>query len=381
VDQNIRLGKIAGIPVGINWSVLFVFVLISWELADLVLPHYHPHAGSALYWFVGVAATAIFFGSLIAHEASHAVVAKRNGIGVRRITLWLFGGVSQLESEALTPGADFRIAVAGPITSFVLAGLFGAIGALVPHSGLDGEVVVSALGWLAWMNLILGGFNLMPAAPLDGGRVLRAALWRRSGDRTSAATTAARAGRVFGYFLIAYGVLEFLAVGIIGLWLAFMGWFLLSAASAEEGSVVMRSALADVLVRDIMTADPVTFDANSTVAHLLDSQLQLHRFNSYPLVESQGRVVGLATMNRIRHLPADRRATTTLMEVAAPIADVPVAAPSEPVAELLGRMQSSPDGRALVLDDQSHLVGIVSPSDIARYVQLCMLRSQTRSTK
>jgi CBS domain-containing protein len=241
--------------------------------------------------------------------------------------------------------------------------------------------LVSALGWLAWMNLLLGVFNLMPAAPLDGGRVLRAALWQRTGDRVSAAATAARSGRFFGYLLVAYGILEFLEVGLIGLWLVFLGWFLLSAAAAEENAVVMRSSLENVHVRDIMTSNPVTFDASTTVAGLIDHELKNHRFNTYPLVNAEGKLVGLTTMNRIRHLHADQRLATHLGDVAAPLSEVPTGAPSDPVTGLLQKMQAAPDGRALVLDEGGQLVGIVSPSDIARYVQLCMLRSQGRTPK
>ena len=380
MDQDIRLGTIDGIPVGMNWSILFIFVLLTWELADLILPDYQPHDGSAAYWLIGLATTILFFLSILAHEISHAIIAKRNGIGVRRITFWLFGGVSELEGEALSPGADYRIAVVGPFTSFVLAGLFWICELLLHGTGLAG-LAGSALGWLAWMNLLLGAFNLMPAAPLDGGRVLRAILWRRSGNRVSAATSAARAGQAFAYFLIAMGVLEFLAVGLIGLWFVFLGWFLLTAARAEENSVVMRSALANVHVRDIMTPDPVTFVSTTTVADLLDTQLHHYRFNSYPLVDPDGKLEGLTTMGRIRHVAADLRATTRLSDTACPLSEVPVGKPGEPVTELLQSMQASPDGRALVLDDAGRLVGIVSPTDIARYVQLCMLQSQGRSTR
>ena len=381
MDQNIRLGRIVGIPVGINWSVLVIFFLLAWELADLVLPGDHPHDAAAIYWVVGIVTTFLFFASLLAHELSHAVVAKRNGIGVRRITFWLFGGVSELESEALTPGADFRIAVVGPVTSFVLAGIYGALGYLL-HRASGGEgVVVSALGWLAWINLLLGGFNLMPAAPLDGGRVLRAALWQRNGDRVRAATSAAHAGEVFAYVLVVLGILEFLTVGLIGLWFVFLGWFLLSAARAEENAAVMRSSLADVHVRDIMTQDPTTFASTTTLADLVDNQLHHYRFSSYPLVGPDGQLEGLTTMGRIRHIPANLRQTTRLIDTACPLSDVPVGAPGEPIPDLLQRMQASPDGRAFVVDDAGSLVGIVSPSDIARFVQLSMLRSQGRTAR
>jgi Zn-dependent protease/CBS domain-containing protein len=380
MDQDIRLGTIDGIPVGINWSILVIFFLIVWELADLVLPAYHPHDSSPTYWAVALATSLLFFVSIFAHELSHSVVAKQNGIGVRRITFWLFGGVSELEGEALTPSADFRIAVIGPVTSFVLAGVFAVLAVLLHQSGGVG-LLGSAFGWLAWMNLLLGVFNLIPAAPLDGGRVLRSVLWRRSGDRVRAATSAARAGQVFAYILVTLGVLEFLEVGIIGLWFVFLGWYLLTAARAEESSVVLRSSLANVHVRDIMTPDPVTFSATTTVAELIDTQLHHHRFNTYPLVGADGKLEGLATMGRIRHVPANARETTRLIDIACPLSEVPIGAPSEPIPELLQRMQAAPDGRALVIDENGAFVGVVSPSDIARYVQLCMLQSQGRAAR
>ena len=378
MNQNIRLGKIAGIPVGANWSMIIIFYLVTWELAVLILPADHPHEASATYWIIAVATAALFFTSLLAHEVSHAVVAERNGIGVRRITFWLFGGVSELESEALTPQADFRIAIVGPITSFLLAGFYGGAGFILHRLSSGSDVMVSALGWLAWMNLLLGGFNLIPGAPLDGGRVLRAALWRRSGDRTRAAISATHAGRVVAYVLITLGTIEFLAVGIAGLWFMFLGWFLLSAAHAEESSVVLRTSLAGVQVRDIMTADPMTFDSSTSVADFVDHQLHLYRFGSFPLVGADGKLLGLTTMGRIREVRASERPSTRLIDVACPLTEVPTTSPNEAIPELLQRMQSSPDGRALVMNDTGRLVGIVSPSDIARYVQLCMIRSQSR---
>ena len=377
MEQDIRLGRIAGIEVGINWSVLLIFLLIAWELSDLVLPGYHPHDSTTTYWIVGVLTTVLFFMSLFAHEVSHAVVARRNGIGVRRITFWLFGGVSELEGEALTPGADFRIAAVGPLTSFVLAGVFDVAALVLGRGGL----LASAAGWLAWMNMLLGGFNLIPAAPLDGGRVLRAALWRKDGDRVRAATAATRAGQVFAYLLVTLGVVEFLTVGIGGLWFVFLGWFLLTAARAEEGGATLRTALANVRVGDLMSPDPVTFSPSTTVADLVDRQLPLHRFSTFPLIGSGGTIEGLTTIGRIRRLAVDLRPSTRLIDIACPTAEVPLSTPDEPITELLARMEGSPDGRVLVVDQVGHLVGIVSPSDIARYLQVSMLQSEARSAR
>ena len=379
MNHNIRLGEIDGISIDMNWSILFVAALFTWELADIVLPGYHPHNATATYWIIGIAATVLFFASLLAHEISHAAIAKRNDIGVRGITLWLFGGVSELESEALSPGADFRIAVAGPLTSLLLAAVFGVFGVFVHQSSGITGVVISALGWLAWMNLLLGCFNLLPAAPLDGGRVLRAAIWRADRDRLRAAATAARAGQVLAFLLIALGILEFLAGELIGLWFLFLGWFLLSAAGAEHSTAVMRSSLTHVRVRDIMTKDPITFDANTLVADFIDHQLPDHRFNSFPLTGEDGQLEGLTTMSRLRLVALSARPSTRLNDIASPLKDVPLGHPDEPVADLLTRMQGSPDGRALIVDDAGRLKGIISPSDVSRYIQLSMLHSRGRA--
>ncbi|HEY5121609.1 MAG TPA: site-2 protease family protein [Acidimicrobiales bacterium] len=376
MEQDIRLGRIAGIPVGMNWSIGFIFVLIAWEMADLVLPAAVPHASSAVCWTVGLAATVLFFVSLLAHEASHAIVATHHGVAVRRITLWLFGGVSELESNALSPSADFRIAVVGPLTSLVLAALFGLARFALGHGSGTGAVLSAAIGWLAWINLTLGVFNLVPAAPLDGGRVLRAVLWARSGDRASAAAAATRAGQAFGYVLVTFGVLEFLTVGIFGLWMVFLGWFLLSAARAEEGSTMLRAALGQLSVRDLMTRDPVTIPAATTVADMIDTELLHHHFGTFPLVDAKGELVGLTTMSRLRRVAPHDRGTTQLIDVACPIAGVPSAGPDAEVVDVLARMQTSPDGRALIID-QGRLVGIISPTDVMRYMQVAALKRST----
>jgi predicted transcriptional regulator len=176
---------------------------------------------------------------------------------------------------------------------------------------------------------------------------------------------------------VVLGVLEFLAVGLIGLWYVFLGWFLLLAARGEESAAVMRSSLSDVHVRDVMTPDPITFGSGMTIAELLDHHPH-RQFTSYPLIAANGRLEGLTTLSRIRHVPAIRRMTTRLIDTACPLSDVPLGAPDEPIPDLLQRMHASPDGRALVINNAGHLVGIVSPSDIARMVQLSMLRSQSR---
>lgn len=371
---SLPLGRIAGVPVGVNWSVLVIFALIAFGLSVNLLPNVYPGYPPWAYFVVGFSAAVVFFGGLLAHEVSHAVVAKRNGLEVGGITLWLFGGVAELRGEPRSPGADLRIAGVGPLVSLIIGLAFGAVAAGFALAGAQG-LVVGAFSWLAGINILLAVFNLLPAAPLDGGRVLRAALWKLRGDRVRAAIAAARAGRILGVLLIALGLWQFLAGPAFGgLWLAFIGWFLIGAAAAEEQQVRVSSALAGVRVRDVMTEQPQTAPPDLTVADFIDHYLFTYRHAALPLAED-GRAVGLVTLDRVRQVPPAQRATTSLRQVACRSEELVTANPDEQVMDLLPRLNECTDGRALVVSD-GELVGIVSPSDIDRAVQRGSLREQ-----
>jgi Zn-dependent protease/predicted transcriptional regulator len=372
MTASFRLGRIAGVPVGVNWSVLIIFVLISWGLSAGNLPAAYPGYPGWAYAVAGIGAAVVFFLGLLAHEVSHALVAIRNGLQVERITLWMFGGVAEIRGEAPNPGAEVRISGVGPLVSLLIGVLFGAAAVAVALTGYEG-LLLGALGWLAAINLALAVFNVLPAAPLDGGRLLRAALWKWRGDRTWAAIAAARAGRVFGVVLIALGLLQFLlGSGIGGLWLALIGWFLFGAAGAEERQTRVTESLAEVRVGEVMSAQPQTVPPDLTVADFVDRYLWQHRHTAFPLTES-GRPVGLVTMDRIRQVPTDLRRDVRLREVACPADELILATPPEPLNDLLPRLNGCADGRALVVTGDQ-LVGIVSPSDISRAVQHHALR-------
>jgi Zn-dependent protease len=288
VGDGIPLGRIAGIRVAASWTLLIVVALLVLGLAGGVFPRDYP--GLAAGWYLAAAAVgaALFLVSLLAHELAHALVARRAGIAVESITFWLFGGVARLSGDAGNPTAALWIALVGPLTSLALAGVFWAAA-----SGLRGAeaapVVAGVPGWLAWTNLGLALFNLLPGAPLDGGRVLRALLWLRSGDRDRSARTAARAGRVLGVILVGLGIFQiFSGLGANGLWIAFLGWFLGGAARAEEELATARGTLAGVRVRDAMTPDPVAAPASATVAQVLAEMTTRLRFTSLPLLDDPG---------------------------------------------------------------------------------------------
>lgn len=359
------LGRIAGIRIGVHWSVLVIFLIIAFGLAAGRFPAAYPLAGPAAHVIAGLVTAVVFFASLLAHEISHAILARRNGLRADDITLWLFGGVARLSGEARDPGAELRIAGVGPLVSLLLGGIFLLARALLAAAGYEG-LVLESLTWLGGINIALAIFNAVPAAPLDGGRLLRALIWWRTGDPLKATFWASRAGQVFGWILVAFGLATFVTrAGFNGLWLALIGWFLISAATAESQQATVRSQLGRTRVRELMTPNPMTAPASMTVEDLLASDLIRHRHSTFPLTEGSGPPAGLVTFTQIRRVPPAERATTRLRDIACPIDEVARANPDEPAAELLARLTGCAEGRALVIAGD-RLVGIVSPSDVNR---------------
>ncbi|MFI7453160.1 site-2 protease family protein [Nonomuraea sp. NPDC049714] len=370
--SSISLGRIGGVSVGLNISVLFIVVILVFGLAFGRFPAVYPGLSPVAYVLAGLASAVLFLASLLAHELAHALTARRHGIEVSQITLWLLGGVAELRGEPRSPGADLKIAVVGPLTSLAAGVVFGGLALL--SAAVGPPLVAGMFGYLAGVNVLLAVFNLIPAAPLDGGRVLRAALWARWGDRARAAIASARAGRVFGYVLIALGFMQVVSgLGFEGLWLALIGLFLVNAASAEEQQSRIGTALYGVRVADAMTARPIVADPDETVDELIDRVVMRERLSTYPLVDAGGGFAGLVTLNRIREVAPARRASLRLRDIACPPDQVPRARPEEALTELLTRMSGSADGRAVVLDSDGRLVGLLTPTDISRMIQTAEL--------
>jgi Zn-dependent protease len=358
--------------------VLVIGWLLVWGLADGQLPSDAPHYATIWYWLAAIAAVVIFWAGLLAHELAHSLVATKRGVEVAGITLWLFGGVSRLRGETSTPADELRVALAGPATSIAIGGAFGVIA--LSTSALGGpDLLTATTSWLAIINGLLAVFNLVPAAPLDGGRVLHAVLWRRSGDRDQATIAATNAGRGFAYVMIAAGVVLVGVGELSGIWFAFLGWFLMNAARAEATHVLVREALLGITVEDVMTRDPLTAPAHLTVARVLDEHMLVHHCSAFPLVGEQGRVVSLVTLRQVKNVFPERRAEIRAEEVAWPVDQLVRAQPDEPVTALLERLAATDagDGRALVFDDD-RLVGIVSPTDLTHALDVALLRRQPR---
>jgi Zn-dependent protease/CBS domain-containing protein len=369
VHDDVTLGRIAGIAVGASWSLLVIIGLITWTLAAAVLPAGAPDSPAAANWAVGAVTAIAFLASLLAHELAHAIVARSRGMEVEGITLWMFGGVSRLGREAPEPRTELRVAVAGPLASVAIGAGMITLAVLLATAAAP-DVVVAAVTWLGAMNLVLAVFNLMPAYPLDGGRVLRALVWQRTGDLRRATAVAATGGIGFGYGLMILGGLSALGgMGVSGVWMLLLGWIVLTAARAERAEFELRHLLRGVRVADVMTAGPVTAPAELTVDALVREYVALYRCSAFPVVARDGTPLGLVTLSRLREVPTDLRDTLTLDRVATPIEQVVTARSDDLVVDLLARFTAGSGRRALVVDDGA-LVGIVTASDLDRAVQV-----------
>lgn len=363
MSPSLSLGRIAGVRISINWSWLIVFALIAWTLDSAVFPSQSPHLAKATYLAMAVVAAFAFFGSLLLHELGHAVEARRQGMEIEGITLWLFGGIAQFKGMFPSAAAELKVALAGPLVSALLGGAFVGVAAV---GGL-GAPVDGVAAWLGYINLILLAFNMLPALPLDGGRVLRALLWRARKDFGWATHVAADTGQGFGYLLIALGVVFFIGQGAwSGAWLAFVGWFLLQAATAEGRYGLLRDALGGLCVRDLMVRMPVTVAADASLEEFMEEIVREHRFTTYPVIDD-GHVVGLLQLAAVAAVPRGDWARTPVRECMLPFDDVPHLREGEPLADAIGALGPGSPGRALVLDD-SLVVGLLSITDVGRLV-------------
>ena len=365
MNGNLTLGRIGGVRVRIHWSLLVVFALIVWSLAATVFPSQNPEHSDGTHLVMAVLAALLFFASVLLHELGHAWQARRDGLEIDGITLWLFGGVAQFKGAFPNAGAEFRIAIAGPLVTLVLSGGFMLLALAGLPSAVDGVAA-----WLGFINLTLLVFNLIPALPLDGGRVLRAALWRARGDLGWATRVAADIGMGFGYLFIALGVLMFIVEGSFsGAWLAFIGWFLLQAATAEARYVATQQALAGLHVRDLMVRDPVVVDPDTTVGRFMDEVASTRRFTTYPVVERSGRPIGLLAFSSVAAVPRSDWDTRRVRETMVPLDEVPLLTESTSAVDALADLSSRPGANRGLVVDNGNLDGLLSITDLARALE------------
>jgi Zn-dependent protease/predicted transcriptional regulator len=319
MKPSITLGRLFGVSIGLHYSWFIIALLITLSLVG----HFgatDPNWSPAIVWAAAVVTAILFFISIVLHELSHALVARARGVSVRSITLFALGGVATMETPPPDAKTEFWIAVAGPIASVVVGvGCYALAASLGWSPRADVSPSTAVLGWLGYINISLAVFNLIPGFPLDGGRILRAILWGRSGDADRATMTAARVGQAVAFGFILLGVMRFFGgAGFGGLWIAFIGWFLLQAAQASYAQVAVVADLRGVRVRDIMSPDCATVSADMRVHTLVDEHL-LRTGQRCFLVGDRGQILGLITSHEIKEVPRDRWATTPVSEVMRPI--------------------------------------------------------------
>ncbi len=365
MNPSFRLGRIFGIPFGVNWSWLVVVALMVWSLGSGVFPAQNPGLSRSTYYGMAAAAAVAFFASLLLHELGHAVVAQREGMEIEGITLWLFGGVARFRGMFPSAGAEFRIAVAGPLVTLLIGGFFVGLAALADlPTEVDGVAA-----WLGYINLFLLVFNLLPALPLDGGRILRSILWRVKGDFSWATQVAGAAGRTFGFLLIGGGIVLLIFQGTFtGAWLAFIGWFLLQASASELRYLAVQDALGGLRVRNLMTREPVTVTPELTLGELMDEIASSRQHTTYPVVEN-GAPLGLLPFWAFAAVPRSEWDRVRVRDCMTGLDKVPTVTEDETALQALAKLQDGDLRRALVIED-GRLAGILSISDVAHAIEI-----------
>ncbi|MFE0374750.1 site-2 protease family protein [Streptomyces inhibens] len=366
MNGSVRIGHVVGVPLRMHWSVPLLVGLFAYGLGRQALPVWTPGRSDAVYAVAGVVGAALLTGSLLLHETAHAAIARRKKINVEDVTLWALGGTTRM-GRPQTAAAAFAVAVSGPLASLVIGG--AALGVGVGLQGLGGWAVPAVvLMWLGWANLFLAVFNLLPAVPLDGGRVLQAVLWWRTGDRERADLAACRGGQIMGVLMVAVGWISVLRGAPGGLWIVFVGLFIMVVAGAERRRAALHTALRGVRVAEAMSS-PVTTGADwLTVQRFIDEVAVDTHHSALPLLDFEGRASGMVQIRRLAAIPPASRETLRLREVAIPLSQCAVAAPDEQLSEAVDRISLRTGARILVVDG-NRLVGIVTGKDISRLMR------------
>ena len=377
MKSTFRLFRIAGIDIGIHFTWIFIFIFFSWSLAQLYFPEAYPGWSTALYWVIGIAGSLMIFVSVLLHELAHSLVARRRGMTVNSITLFILGGVSNLEDEPKTPSTEFVMAIVGPATSIVLAIIFwgitsAAMGKIIAvsemFSGIQTDsLIIALIGYLAVINLFLGAFNLIPGFPLDGGRILRSIIWGSTGNLAKATNIAGIIGQAFGWILVGLGVFFIFTVSMFtGLWLAFIGWFLNSTADASRKEIALRERLSMVKVKELISPEPETIGPQTTVAEMVTNVFNRHHGRAVPVCRDN-QLMGIVTITDVRDVPQNRWGDTTVEQIMTrePLYTV---SPEDNVYTAL-KMVTQHNINQVLIKQEEKCAGLLSRADIINHLQ------------
>jgi Zn-dependent protease/CBS domain-containing protein len=363
----IQIGKIAGIPIALDYSLFLIFLLIVWGVGFVSMPATYPGLGELDYLLIGILSAVLLFASILIHELAHSIVAKRNGLKVRRVTLYLLGGVSEMEEEPQNPSLELRMSASGPLTSVALTFFLAALWefSVSVHAS---PLVQAPLEYAALVNGVVAAFNLIPAFPMDGGRILRSLLWGRSGDLLRSTKTASSIGRAFAYAMIFVGVFFIFAIDLLtGFWLILIGWFISSGAQSSLQQTRVQEDLRGLKVGDIMTRKVDSVPPDMTLNDLSQQILHL-KHNGFPVI-SDDRLQGCVTADDLRRAKADW-ATARISQIMTPREKLVTLKEEEPAIKVLESMNTNRIGRVFVTDPDGRLIGIVTRSDILKTVEL-----------
>jgi len=364
---GVRIARLFGFEVRLDLSWFVVFLLVLWTFAQAVFPERNPGLSTAVYIAMAWAGAILFFLSVLLHELAHSAMARARGIQVEGITLFIFGGMARIRSEASNPKDEFLITVVGPLSSaaigLVLLGFARAAQAL----GLP-EAVSGVTSWLAFLNFVLAAFNLIPGFPLDGGRLFRSLVWQLTQDLRKATRWASLSGRSFGLLLVGLGVVYLFGGFLVnGMWFIFIGWFLHQAAESSYRQLILRRILEGVRAREAMTRNPETVNPDLALRDLVDEYFLRRRYNSFPVEDSTGRLLGLITLTQVKQIERDRWPTTRVNDVMTQVCDAVTVRPEDTLADVLSKLEGAGVGRALVVTD-GRLEGVISRADVAQWL-------------
>jgi Zn-dependent protease/predicted transcriptional regulator len=366
MHTSLPIGKIAGIEIDVHLSWLIICVLLTGSLAIGWLPFAVPHQLTVVYWLAAILTVLLFFASVLAHELAHSLVARGRGLPVSRISLFIFGGVSDIEREPESAGVDFQMAFVGPLTSLVLGALLLMVARVIgPSSALIGAV----FGYLGITNILLGAFNLLPGFPLDGGRVLRSILWKLTGSLTRATRIAANAGQVISYLMILAGIWLFFHGDVLdGLWLGFIALFLLLAAQAESTQITLESSTVGITVDQVMSPVPPVAPPEYPIQRAVDEYVTHTGQRVVPVVQGE-LLAGMVTLRDIRKVPREHWASETLGQIMIPLAKLLSVTPSQPLIDAVNMLEEIQVSQLPVIAD-GRMVGIIERDTVIKWVNL-----------
>ncbi len=367
--KRIKLFKLLGFEVGIDLSWIIIAILIAWSLSTGLFPVYYKDLSTQMYWLMGIVGAVGLFVSIIAHEFSHSLVARKYGMPMKGITLFIFGGVAEMHEEPPSPKAEFMMAIVGPLSSIAIALIFYVIYAAGRQGGLP-QPITGVVGYLAMINGILAGFNLIPAFPLDGGRVLRSILWGIKKNLRWATRISSWIGSGFGILLIVLGVLNVLRGNFIGgMWWFLIGMFLNGAARASYQQLLTRRALEGEPVRRFMKPDPVTVPATISLRQLVEDYIYQYHFKMFPVIEGSNRLAGCVTTKQVKKVPREEWSQRTVGDITAECSKENTIEPQVDAMKALSAMNRSGASRLMVVEG-GHLVGIISLKDMLKFLSL-----------